>query len=175
MGGLTRVNDVKESNTGSSKPSTTTYFGQPVHGPSYNVPWFHPAYPREYNLLWESDPTKYVQTMDEELASGKITQEFYDDSFSRDKQRRDLRDTHYKQQEAKAKRERELAEQQAALRESQEKARKAAQQQRTLQGLESVDETSGEVVAVSGGGASETEESRGRRRRGGRLSAVLGI
>lgn len=175
MGGLTRVNDVKESNTDSSKPSTTTYFGQPVHGPSYNVPWFHPAYPREYNLLWESDPTKYVQTMDKELASGKITQEFYDDSFRRDKQRREFRDTYYKQQEAKAKSEREMAEQQAALRESQEKARKAAQQQRTLQGLESSEEISGEAVAVSGKSSGGVDELRGKRRRGGTLSAVLGI
>lgn len=128
----------------------------------------------KYNKLWESDPTKFVQTLDKDLASGTITQEYYDSQF-RSGQKRTHRDTYYKQQEAKAKRERELAEQQEALRKSQEKARKAAQQQRTLQGLESVDETSGEVVAVSGGGASETEESRGRRRRGGRLSAVLGI
>src|SRR5699024_3261534 len=128
----------------------------------------------QYDNLCASDPTQYVQTLDKDLSSGKIRQEYYD-SQCRSGQRRTHRDTYYKQQEAKAKRERELAEQQAALRKSQEKARKAAQQQRTLQGLESVDETSGEVVAVSGGGASETEEARGRRRRGGRLSAVLGL
>src|SRR5690625_3696227 len=128
----------------------------------------------QYNKLWDSDPTKYVQTLDKDLASGTITQEYYDSQF-KSGQKRTHRDTYYKQQEAKAKRERELAEQQAALRESQEKARKAAQQQRTLQGLESVDETSGEVVAVSGGGASETEEARGRRRRGGMRAGGLGI
>ena|SRR5690625_1691937 len=138
----------------------------------YNLKQFAAAL--QYNKLWDSDPTKYVQSLDKDLASGTITQEYYDSQF-RSGQKRTHRDTYYKQQEAKAKRERELAEQQAALRQSQEKARKTAQQQRTLQGLESVDETSGEVVAVSGGGASETEESRGRRRRGGRLSAVLGI
>ena len=128
----------------------------------------------QYDNLWASDPTKYVQTLDKDLSSGKITQEYYDSQF-RSGQKRTHRDTYYKQQEAKAKRERELAEQQAALRKSQEKARKAAQQQRTLEGLETSEEVSGEAVAVSGKSSGGSEEPRGKRRRGGSLSAVLGI
>src|SRR5690625_4586557 len=128
----------------------------------------------QYNKLWKSDPTKFVQTLHKDLASGTITQEYYDSQFSSG-QKRAHRDTYYKQQEAKAKRERELAEQQAALRKSQEKARKAAQQQRTLEGLETSEEVSGEAVAVSGNSSGGPEEPRGKRRRGGSLSAVLGI
>ena len=128
----------------------------------------------KYLEMWRSTPKKFVSTMDKDLSSGKITKDFYNLMFS-NKDRKKFQQTQYQQKADREAQERRVAEQQAALRQSQEKARKTAQQQRTLQGLESVDETSGEVVAVSGGGASETEESRGRRRRGGRLSAVLGI
>src|SRR5699024_10075911 len=36
----------------------------------------------KYNKLWKSDPTKFVQTLDKDLASGTITQKYYDSQFN---------------------------------------------------------------------------------------------
>ena len=126
-----------------------------------------------YQSLWDADPLKFVNTMAADLKTGKITQEYFDWQYT-DKDRMKLRNQVESQAAAKAKQEKALAQQREVAKQAELAAQRLAQQQRTLQNLDAEQEGTSATV-VSGGGNATIGSSGGRRRRGSRLSAVLGI
>lgn len=129
---------------------------------------------KHYTSLWDTNPSKFVTTMRDDLAAGKITQEYYDWQFrSKDKQK--FRTQVESQAAAKAAQEKKLAQQREAAKQAELAAQRSAQQQRTLQNLEAEQEGESATV-VSGRGNAPIGTTGGRRRRKGtRLSSVLGI
>ena len=129
---------------------------------------------RHHTSLWDTNPSKFVTTMRADLEAGKITKEYYDWQFrSKDKQK--FRTQVESQAAAKAAQEKKLAQQREAAKQAELAAQRSAQQQRTLQNLEAEQEGESATV-VSGGGSAPMGDAGGRRRRKGtRLSSVLGI
>ena len=128
---------------------------------------------KHYTSLWETNPSKFVTTMRDDLESGKITQEYYDWQFQ-DKDKKKFRTQVESQAAAKAAQEKKLAQQREVAKQAELAAQRSAQQQRTLQNLE-VDQEGESATVVSKGGNAPMGAAGGRRRRGARLSAVLGI
>lgn len=128
---------------------------------------------KHYTSLWETNPSKFVTTMRDDLESGKITQAYYDWQFQ-DKDKQKFRTQVESQAAAKAAQEKKLAQQREVAKQAELAAQRSAQQQRTLQNLEAEQEGESATV-VSRGGSAPMGAAGGRRRRGARLSVVLGI